>query len=113
MEANAITSGRTWWANALPFNAILVAYSFCIQSEKLNTSQYNFSTLTYSVTAKPSDCLSLSQAVHDQLDDVRWLVSNLSSRLIRWGKMSRKRSLFPTTMAFKISTKYQFITGDL
>ena len=42
--------------------------------------------LTYSPTARPSDRLKLSGPVHDQLDDLRWLARDLSSRPTRWGE---------------------------
>jgi hypothetical protein len=45
------------------------------------------SILDYSVDAHPSDRLRLTQAVHDQLDDFRWLAKDLSSRPTRWGEV--------------------------
>jgi hypothetical protein len=43
--------------------------------------------ITYRTDPKPSDRLSLSSAVHDQLDDFRWLASSVSSRPTRWGEL--------------------------
>jgi hypothetical protein len=45
------------------------------------------SVITYRTYPKPSDRLSLSSAVHDQLDDFRWLASSVSSRPTRWGEL--------------------------
>lgn len=45
------------------------------------------STMTYAVNAKPSDRLTLSPAVHDQLEDLRFLASDLSTRPTRWGEI--------------------------
>lgn len=52
------------------------------------------SVLDYSATARPSDRLFLSKAVHDQLDDFRWLAQNLSSRPTRWGELIDSDPLF-------------------
>ena len=45
------------------------------------------SVLTYSATAKPTDRLTLSPAVHDQLDDLRLLIQGLGDRPTRWGEL--------------------------
>jgi hypothetical protein len=45
------------------------------------------SVLTYPNNPQPSDRLRLTPAVHDQLDDFRWLASTLTSRLTRWGEL--------------------------
>jgi hypothetical protein len=45
------------------------------------------SVLTYPGNAKPSDRLRLTRAVHDQLDDFRFLAQELSSRPTRWGEL--------------------------
>jgi hypothetical protein len=45
------------------------------------------SVLLHSPTAKPSDRLRLSQPVHDQLDDLRWLARDLSERPTRWAEI--------------------------
>lgn len=44
-------------------------------------------TLTYSPTASPTDRLTLSKAVHDQLADLRRLAEDLGSRPTRWGEV--------------------------
>ena len=43
--------------------------------------------LTHSANARPSDRLILSTAVHDQLDDLRWLVQDLGARPTQWGEV--------------------------
>ena len=45
------------------------------------------SVLDYSPTARPCDRLYLTRAVHDQLDDFRWLAQHLASRPTRWGEV--------------------------
>jgi hypothetical protein len=45
------------------------------------------SVLTYNANAKPSDRLTLSTSVHDQLEDLRWICSDLGSRPTRWGEI--------------------------
>jgi hypothetical protein len=45
------------------------------------------SVLLHSPQAKPSDRLRLSQSVHDQLDDIRWLADNLRARPTRWAEI--------------------------
>lgn len=52
------------------------------------------SVLEYSATAQPSDRLHLSKAVHDQLDDFRWLAKSLTSRPTRWGEIVDSDPLF-------------------
>ena len=44
-------------------------------------------TLTYSANARPSDRLTLSRAVHDQLSDLRNLAEDVGSRPTRWGEL--------------------------
>lgn len=44
-------------------------------------------TLTYSPTARPTDRLTLSRAVHDQLADLRRLTEDVGSRPTRWGEL--------------------------
>jgi hypothetical protein len=43
--------------------------------------------LNYAVAARPTDRLTLSTAVHDQLDDLRLLVHDLGTRPTRWGEL--------------------------
>jgi hypothetical protein len=45
------------------------------------------SVLLHAHNPKPSDRLRLSPAVHDQLDDFRWLASELTSRPTRWAEI--------------------------
>lgn len=45
------------------------------------------SVLTYDPNPSPSDRLHLTTAVHDQLDDFRWLAGDLSNRPTRWGEL--------------------------
>ena len=45
------------------------------------------SVLSYPTNPKPSDRLTLSKAVHDQLDDLRWLAADLTGRPTRWGEL--------------------------
>ena len=45
------------------------------------------SVLTFSATAKPTDRLTLSMAVHDQLDDLRLLIHGLGDRPTQWGEL--------------------------
>jgi hypothetical protein len=43
--------------------------------------------LTTPTNPRPSDRLRLGPAVHDQLDDIRWIASNLGSRPTRWAEV--------------------------
>lgn len=43
--------------------------------------------LDYAPDARPSDRIHLTHAVHDQLDDFRWLAQRLASRPTRWGEL--------------------------
>ena len=43
--------------------------------------------LTYCPDARPTDRLTLSSAVHDQLDDFRSLATNIAGRPTRWGEV--------------------------
>jgi hypothetical protein len=52
------------------------------------------SVITYDSDPKPSDRLQLSPAVHEQLDDFRWLVASLSTRPTRWGELVDSEPLF-------------------
>ena len=45
------------------------------------------SALTSSPDACPSDCVTLGKPIHDQLDDLRWLAKDLSTRPSRWGEV--------------------------
>jgi hypothetical protein len=45
------------------------------------------SVLTYDSNPQPADRLRLTTAVHDQLDDFRWLASTITSRPTRWGEL--------------------------
>jgi hypothetical protein len=56
------------------------------------------SVITYDPDPKPSDRLQLSPAVHDQLDDFRWLISSLSTRPTRWGELVDSEPLFLGTV---------------
>jgi hypothetical protein len=56
------------------------------------------SVLTHTDEPKPTDRLSLSTAVHDQLDDLRWLVQDLGSRPTRWGEIVASTPTFLGTV---------------
>jgi hypothetical protein len=43
--------------------------------------------LTYQPDTRPTDRLTLSTAVHDQLDDFRTLAANIAGRPTRWGEV--------------------------
>lgn len=45
------------------------------------------SVLVHSPHARPTDRLTLSKPVHDQLDDLRWLARDLAARPTRWGEV--------------------------
>jgi hypothetical protein len=54
--------------------------------------------LTTPTNPHPSDRLRLSQAVHDQLDDIRWISSDLSSRPTRWAEAVDSTPTFLATV---------------
>jgi hypothetical protein len=56
------------------------------------------SVLTHSAAPNPSDRLRLSPAVHDQLDDFRWLAASLVNRPTRWGELVDSDPLFLGTV---------------
>ena len=45
------------------------------------------SVLTYPNNPQPADRLFLTSAVHDQLEDFRWLADDLANRPTRWGEL--------------------------
>jgi len=45
------------------------------------------SVLTYPSNPHPSDRIFLTPAVHDQLEDFRWLAADLANRPTRWGEL--------------------------
>lgn len=52
------------------------------------------SVLTYDRNPQPADQLCLTTAVHDQLDDFRWLASTIASRPTRWGELVDLQPVF-------------------
>jgi hypothetical protein len=56
------------------------------------------SIITHAAAPKPTDRLRITPAVHDQLDDFRWLAASLVDRPTRWGELVDSDPLFLGTV---------------